>query len=266
MDALRFFRFQARHDRRDRGAHLARGLHRRAGLRAVHAGRGGRRRSGSTLLARGREFGLQPYGAHAMQSLRIEKALPLYGDDITEELTPFHVGLDRWIRFDKRDFIGRDALLRVQERGHRRALGRPGARQRDRRPTRDDPVYGDRRRRCLPRAAPLSGPEAGEQVEALSSPGEAIGPHHRQRQGPHGRQDAGAGLRADDARLPGRRLRGAHRRPARAGHGRADAVLRPEGARLRAKVSDQPQRDVRDSASVAPSAPRAPRRRRETGR
>jgi aminomethyltransferase len=72
-----------------------------------------------TLLARGREFGMQPYGALAMQSLRIEKALPLYGRDITEELTPFNVGLDRWIRFDKREFIGRDGLLRVQEEGIR---------------------------------------------------------------------------------------------------------------------------------------------------
>jgi hypothetical protein len=35
----------------------------------------------------------------------------------------------------------------------------------------------------------------------------------------------------------------------------------PDGSRMRAKVSDQPQRDVRDAASVAPAAPRAPRRR-----
>ena len=52
-----------------------------------------------------------------MHSLRLEKAYPLYGNDISEDDTPFHVGLDRWIRFDKRDFIGREALLRVQERG-----------------------------------------------------------------------------------------------------------------------------------------------------
>ena len=37
-----------------------------------------------------------------MQTLRLEKAYPLYGNDINEEVTPFHVGLDRWIRFDKR--------------------------------------------------------------------------------------------------------------------------------------------------------------------
>jgi aminomethyltransferase len=69
------------------------------------------------LSARGRDFGLMPYGSMAMQSLRVEKALPLYGSDLNENHTPFHVGLDRWIRFDKREFIGRDALLGVQERG-----------------------------------------------------------------------------------------------------------------------------------------------------
>jgi aminomethyltransferase len=69
------------------------------------------------LLRAGREFGLKPYGVTAMQSLRLEKGFPLYGVDLDEDHTPFHVGLDRWIRFDKRDFVGRDALLRVQEMG-----------------------------------------------------------------------------------------------------------------------------------------------------
>lgn len=69
------------------------------------------------LLQKGREFGLRAYGVTAMQSLRLEKAFPLYGNDISEERTPFHMGLDRWIRFDKRDFVGREALLRVQEQG-----------------------------------------------------------------------------------------------------------------------------------------------------
>src|SRR5918993_978583 len=69
------------------------------------------------LLEKGREFDLKPYGVEAMQSLRIEKSLPLYGPDISEEDTPFHVGLSRWIRFEKRDFIGREALLRIQEGG-----------------------------------------------------------------------------------------------------------------------------------------------------
>jgi aminomethyltransferase len=69
------------------------------------------------ILETAREFNLKPYGVEAMQSLRIEKGYPLYGPDISEEHTPFHVGLGRWVRFDKRDFIGRESLLRVQEGG-----------------------------------------------------------------------------------------------------------------------------------------------------
>ncbi len=76
------------------------------------------------LLQKGREFDLKPYGVEAMQSLRIEKGLPLYGPDISEDDTPFHVGLSRWIRLEKRDFIGREALLRVQDSGlERRWVG-----------------------------------------------------------------------------------------------------------------------------------------------
>jgi aminomethyltransferase len=69
------------------------------------------------LLQTGREFGLRPYGVAAMHTLRLEKGYVLYGVDLDEDHTPFHVGLDRWIRFDKRNFIGRDALLRTQEQG-----------------------------------------------------------------------------------------------------------------------------------------------------
>jgi len=69
------------------------------------------------LVARGRDAGLRPYGVAAMQSLRIEKAFPLAGPDIDGNQSPFEVGLHRWIRFDKRDFVGRDALLRRQEMG-----------------------------------------------------------------------------------------------------------------------------------------------------
>lgn len=69
------------------------------------------------LRSEGKPFGLMPYGTQAMNTLRLEKSLPLYGPDISQEQTPFHVGLERWIRFDKREFIGRDALLAVQASG-----------------------------------------------------------------------------------------------------------------------------------------------------
>jgi aminomethyltransferase len=69
------------------------------------------------LERRGKAFGLQPYGVGAMQSLRIEKALPLAGPDIDGSQTPFELGLHKWIDFGKREFIGREALLGVQDRG-----------------------------------------------------------------------------------------------------------------------------------------------------
>jgi aminomethyltransferase len=124
------------------------------------------------LLREGKPFGLQPYGALVMQSLRIEKAFPLYGPDISPEVTPFHVGLDRWIRFEKREFIGREALLRVQETGIQERwvgliLDSPAP------ASANDPIHaiGDvatfRRRR-------KSGGEAGEQSDA-AAPAEQIG-------------------------------------------------------------------------------------------
>jgi aminomethyltransferase len=69
------------------------------------------------LIQAGRAFGLKPYGVAAMHTLRLEKGYVLYGVDLDQGHSPFHAGLDRWIRFDKRAFIGRDALLRLQERG-----------------------------------------------------------------------------------------------------------------------------------------------------
>jgi aminomethyltransferase len=69
------------------------------------------------LLQKGTRYGLHPYGVAAMQSLRIEKAFPLYGPDIDETRNPFQLGLNRWIRFDKRQFIGREALLQIQDMG-----------------------------------------------------------------------------------------------------------------------------------------------------
>lgn len=71
----------------------------------------------AALSSAGRDFGLKPYGVLAMFTLGLEKAYPAHGIDMDERRTPFHVGLDRMIRFDKGDFIGRDALLRVRDEG-----------------------------------------------------------------------------------------------------------------------------------------------------
>ncbi len=69
------------------------------------------------LFAAGGAFGLRPYGVKAMFTLGLEKLYPAHGIDMDETNTPFHVGTDAFIKFDKGDFIGREALVRLRDQG-----------------------------------------------------------------------------------------------------------------------------------------------------
>jgi aminomethyltransferase len=71
----------------------------------------------NALFAAGGGFGLKPYGVKAMFTLGLEKLYPAHGIDMDESNTPFHVGTDAFIKFDKGDFIGREALLRLRDEG-----------------------------------------------------------------------------------------------------------------------------------------------------
>lgn len=71
----------------------------------------------NALLHAGGAHGLRPYGVKAMFTLGLEKLYPAHGIDMDESLTPFHVGTDAFIKFDKGDFIGREALLRARDKG-----------------------------------------------------------------------------------------------------------------------------------------------------
>jgi aminomethyltransferase len=71
----------------------------------------------NALFRAGGAHGLRPYGVNAMFTLGLEKLYPAHGTDMDESLTPFHVGTDAFIKFDKGDFIGREALLRTCEAG-----------------------------------------------------------------------------------------------------------------------------------------------------
>ena len=202
------------------------------------------------LLADGRELGLQPYGVLAMQSLRIEKALPLYGKDITPEVTPFHLGLERWIRFDKREFVGREGLLRTQDAGiGERWVGLVLDSAAPANP--DDPVYAVADIAAF-RAQRFSGPEAGEQVEPFT-PGERVGHVTASAKGHTvGKMLALAYVSVTHA-WPGRRLvvmiAG---RPVLATVS-PTPFFDPEGARLRAKVVDPPRRSA-DGSGPQPVA------------
>jgi 4-methylaminobutanoate oxidase (formaldehyde-forming) len=70
------------------------------------------------LVEAGAEFGLKHAGFQALNTLRIEKAYREYAHDMDNTHTPFEAGLGHFVKFDKPGgFIGRDALLRHQEKG-----------------------------------------------------------------------------------------------------------------------------------------------------
>jgi aminomethyltransferase len=62
------------------------------------------------LLDAGKEDGLIPCGLGCRDTLRLEAAMPLYGHELTEEITPFEAGLSFAVKMDKPDFIGKRAL------------------------------------------------------------------------------------------------------------------------------------------------------------
>jgi len=71
----------------------------------------------NALLDAGAEFAIRPCGLGARNTLRLEAGMSLYGHEISEDINVFEAGLDRWLKMDKGDFVGRDALLQVQARG-----------------------------------------------------------------------------------------------------------------------------------------------------
>jgi aminomethyltransferase len=74
------------------------------------------------VLEAGKPEGLVPAGLGARDTLRLEVAYRLYGNDMDDVTTPLEAGLGWVVKFDKGDFIGRDAMLRQKEGGLPRKL------------------------------------------------------------------------------------------------------------------------------------------------
>ncbi|MFD1540265.1 glycine cleavage system aminomethyltransferase GcvT [Nonomuraea guangzhouensis] len=75
------------------------------------------------LTEAGRTYGLRAAGLSSRDTLRLEAGMPLYGNELGVELTPFDAGLGRVVKFDKPgDFVGRSALEAVKDTPPRRRL------------------------------------------------------------------------------------------------------------------------------------------------
>ncbi|MBO7590129.1 MAG: glycine cleavage system aminomethyltransferase GcvT [Prevotella sp.] len=66
--------------------------------------------------------GVQPCGLGCRDTLRFEVGLPLYGDELSQDITPVMAGLSLFVKFDKPEFVGREALLKQKTEGPAKKL------------------------------------------------------------------------------------------------------------------------------------------------
>jgi aminomethyltransferase len=74
------------------------------------------------LLEAGAPEGVVPAGLGARDTLRLEKAYPLYGHELDDGTTPLEAGLEWVTKFSKNSFLGRDALVKQKQEGIKRKL------------------------------------------------------------------------------------------------------------------------------------------------
>jgi len=74
------------------------------------------------ILDAGKEFGVVPCGLGARNTLRLEGKLPLYGHEISDTINVWEAGLDRFIKMEKSNFIGKAALEKAKAEGLKRTL------------------------------------------------------------------------------------------------------------------------------------------------
>ncbi len=74
------------------------------------------------VMKAGEEFGIVPCGLGSRNTLRLEGALSLYGHEISEKINVWEARLDRFIKMDKGDFVGRPALEKAKADGVKRTL------------------------------------------------------------------------------------------------------------------------------------------------
>jgi dimethylglycine dehydrogenase len=74
------------------------------------------------LLDKGQDLHAKPVGGRALLSLRVEKGYGSWSREYSPEYWPQEVGLDRLIKLDKTEFLGRDAYLAIKDKPPREKL------------------------------------------------------------------------------------------------------------------------------------------------
>ena len=69
------------------------------------------------ILKEGKEEGIRPAGIETRDVLRYEANLPLFGDELIEDITPLEAGFHKYIKLDKHDFVGKNALEKQNKKG-----------------------------------------------------------------------------------------------------------------------------------------------------
>ncbi len=72
------------------------------------------------VLEAGKSEGLLPTGLGCRDTLRFEAALPLYGNELSAEITPLEASLGFFVKLDNDDFIGKEALVKQKADGLKR--------------------------------------------------------------------------------------------------------------------------------------------------
>ena len=74
------------------------------------------------IFEAGKEFGIEPCGLGARDTLRLEMGFALYGNDIDKHTHPLESRLGWITKFDKEDFVAKDVLLSKKEAGLTRRM------------------------------------------------------------------------------------------------------------------------------------------------
>jgi aminomethyltransferase len=76
----------------------------------------------NALMEAGAEFGIRPCGLGARNTLRLEAGMSLYGHEISDAVNVYEAGLGRWLKLDKGEFVGREALAKLGGDGLRKLV------------------------------------------------------------------------------------------------------------------------------------------------